>query len=225
VLTLSRYRRKLILYHQFFYDKGIGTLWVDKGVTGPVSSNCPYRGPRANAEYQAISGCSVVPTENDGSPGDGTFCGHWDEACMGSELMTGFLNGGLNPLSRISIASLQDLGYTVNYSPAESYVRNNLNANCTCTRRTMMEVTDHRETSQLGLSVPSTRRRRLSDEAYQTAVSYGQGVLNERVSQNVFVRSADQDIDHDAVYVGNKAVVVFVEDGGAYFDVVVRAGV
>jgi Leishmanolysin len=206
--------------------KGIGTLWVDKGVTGNFSVNCPYRGPLANAEYQAISGCSVVPTENDGFPGNGTFCVHWDEKCMRSELMTGFLNSGLNPLSRISIASLQDLGYTVDYSPAESYNRSNLNPGCTCTRRSMVDVAHDRETRQLGLGIPSTQRRHLSDEAYRLAVNYGLTVFNARDPQS-FVSSragVADDTDEDAMYVGNEAVVVFVEDGGAFFDVVVRAG-
>jgi Leishmanolysin len=208
------------------YCIGIGTIWENKGVTGASSANCPYGGPRANAEYLAISGCSVVPTENDGSPGDGTFCGHWDETCMRSELMTGFLNSGLNPLSRISIASLHDLGYTVNYLPAESYNRSNLNPGCTCTRRSMMELANNRETRQLGLGIPSTQRRHLSDEAYHMAVNYGLAVLNARDPQSFASLRAGfpEDTDEDAMYVGNEAVVVFVEDGGAFFDVVVRVG-
>jgi len=34
---------------------GIGTLWDDLGVAGPTSQNCPYTGPIAIAEYNAIS--------------------------------------------------------------------------------------------------------------------------------------------------------------------------
>ena len=32
---------------------------------------------------------------------------------FGNELMTGFLNAGRNPLSRLTIAALQDMGYEV----------------------------------------------------------------------------------------------------------------
>ena len=41
--------------------------------------------------------------------------GHWDEkVCMDNELMTGYRNGGqVNP---ISAATLDDLGYSVDYS-------------------------------------------------------------------------------------------------------------
>lgn len=35
--------------------------------------------------------------------------------------MTGFINPGSNPLSRMSIQALQDLGYTVNVGAADSY--------------------------------------------------------------------------------------------------------
>ena len=36
-----------------------------------------------------------------------------------NELMTGFLGTGRNPLSRMTVAALQDLGYEVNYDAAE----------------------------------------------------------------------------------------------------------
>lgn len=36
--------------------------------------------------------------------------------------MTGFLNPALNPISRLTIASLEDLGYVVNYAAADPYV-------------------------------------------------------------------------------------------------------
>lgn len=35
--------------------------------------------------------------------------------------MTGFLNRGSNPLSRISVGSLADLGYVVNVAAADGY--------------------------------------------------------------------------------------------------------
>lgn len=40
---------------------------------------------------------------------------------MGSELMTGILQLGANPLSRISIKSLADLGFEVDATQADSY--------------------------------------------------------------------------------------------------------
>src|SRR5258708_39129929 len=39
---------------------------------------------------------------------------HFRESVFGNEVMTGYLNNGANPLSRVTIASLADLGYQVN---------------------------------------------------------------------------------------------------------------
>jgi hypothetical protein len=39
-----------------------------------------------------------------------------------NELMTGFLNPGVNPISRLTIAALEDLGYEVDYGAADPYV-------------------------------------------------------------------------------------------------------
>ena len=35
--------------------------------------------------------------------------------------MTGFINAGANPISRVTIGSMQDLGYVVNMAAAEPY--------------------------------------------------------------------------------------------------------
>ena len=35
--------------------------------------------------------------------------------------MTGWINAGANPMSRITIASLRDLGYAVNLNAADAY--------------------------------------------------------------------------------------------------------
>ena len=210
--------------YSIFCRTGIGTQWELANVTGPDASNCPYNGPRANAEYKNISGCNVVPTENSGTINDGTFCGHWDEECMKSELMTGFLNGGLNPLSRITIATLDDLGYTVDYSTAESYGRNDISSTCTCGgQRRLFESTKLNTAHQLGTSHKSTRRRSLSAGGYQGALNYGQSILLQRQITRKFssFRADFTEIPDDFVYVGDKVVVVFVEENGAFFDVTV----
>lgn len=46
----------------------------------------------------------------------------WDNACLRDELMTGFLREGATPiLSRITIGSLLDLGYEVDFSEADPF--------------------------------------------------------------------------------------------------------
>jgi hypothetical protein len=54
--------------------------------------------------------------------GEGTREGHWRESVFDTELMTGFDDPGRNALSRLTIASLQDLGYQVNYEVADAYI-------------------------------------------------------------------------------------------------------
>ena len=73
-------------------------------------------------EFLALVGSGghqPVPVANTGGPG--TRCGHWREAVFGNELMTGFLDTGSNPISRLTIASLADLGYEVNLEAADDY--------------------------------------------------------------------------------------------------------
>eukprot|EP00179_Madagascaria_erythrocladioides_P002016 CAMPEP_0198311116 /NCGR_PEP_ID=MMETSP1450-20131203/2943_1 /TAXON_ID=753684 ORGANISM="Madagascaria erythrocladiodes, Strain CCMP3234" /NCGR_SAMPLE_ID=MMETSP1450 /ASSEMBLY_ACC=CAM_ASM_001115 /LENGTH=509 /DNA_ID=CAMNT_0044013975 /DNA_START=90 /DNA_END=1619 /DNA_ORIENTATION=- len=86
-----------------------------------------YVGTNALREYQQYLVdsensllVSFVPLENDG--GSGTVSAHFEEDVFGNELMTGFVNtGNGNPLSRVSIGSLNDLGYFVNYAAADDY--------------------------------------------------------------------------------------------------------
>ncbi len=60
-----------------------------------------------------------VPVEN--TCGAGTADAHWRESIFDIELMTGFISGTPNPLSVTTIASLQDLGYSVNSLEADAF--------------------------------------------------------------------------------------------------------
>ena len=103
---------------------GIGTLWNIKGlVQGAGSANPIFTGINAMREFAALIGATSstpVPLANTG--GAGARDSHWRESVFGNELMTGFLNPGFNPLSRMTIASLEDLGYTVNYNAAAPFM-------------------------------------------------------------------------------------------------------
>jgi hypothetical protein len=52
--------------------------------------------------------------------GEGTVNSHWRTTVFGNELMVGFLPPA-PALSAVTVASLQDLGYTVNYAGADPY--------------------------------------------------------------------------------------------------------
>jgi hypothetical protein len=83
-------------------------------------------GTRYTGAGQAYGG-HVVPVENCANApytyptcGEGTVNSHWRTTVFGNELMVGFLPA--NPaLSVVSLGSLQDLGYTVNYAAADPY--------------------------------------------------------------------------------------------------------
>jgi len=113
-----------VIVHEIGHVLGIGTLWQAKGLlVGAGTSNPVFTGAQAVSAYNAIFGTSAigVPVENSG--GDGTRDAHWRESAFNNEIMTGYINSGSNPLSRITVASLADLGYSVNMAAANAYTR------------------------------------------------------------------------------------------------------
>ncbi len=112
-----------VVLHEIGHVLGIGTLWQSLGLlVGAGTSNSGFIGSRAVAEYNTLTGghFTSVPVENAG--GRGTRDAHWRESVFGSELMTGYVGPGVNlPLSRLTVASLADLGYQVNLSAADPY--------------------------------------------------------------------------------------------------------
>jgi hypothetical protein len=82
-----------VIIHEMGHVIGIGTLWNLKDLLlGAGTSNPMFTGD-----------------------------GHWREVVFGNELMTGFLDPGENPVSRMTIGSLEDPGYAVNYNAATPY--------------------------------------------------------------------------------------------------------
>lgn len=109
-----------IAVHELGHSVGVGTLWQSKGLLrGAGTSNPRFVGAGARAEWRALGRTGSVPVENTG--GAGTRDGHWRESVFANELMTGFINTGFNPLSRVTIASIGDLGYQVNLAAADPY--------------------------------------------------------------------------------------------------------
>lgn len=110
--------------------------------TTAATVNDTYFGcANARAEFDSVGGTSytgggssppaglAVPVENCGTPpyvypncGLGTINSHWREGVMTNELMTGYINAGANPLSVVTVGSLADEGYGVNYAAADGYV-------------------------------------------------------------------------------------------------------
>ena len=113
-----------VIVHEMGHVLGIGTLWntapfgFDRTLRAGPDSNPYFTGRKANVFWNAEGGTNELPIENMGGPG--TALGHWRESTLNNELMTGFLNLGENPLSRITAGSMKDLGYG-SASVGESY--------------------------------------------------------------------------------------------------------
>ena len=112
-----------VITHEMGHVLGIGTIWQDNDLLeGAGTQNPLFIGEKAMAEYGELRGGGgprKVPVENTGGPG--TADGHWRESIFRNELMTGFVSTPGNPLSRMTVASLADLGYTVDLDAADSY--------------------------------------------------------------------------------------------------------
>jgi hypothetical protein len=112
-----------VIVHEMGHVLGIGTLWdsIPTGslITGAGTADPRFVGARAGAEWSTLGRTGTVPVEATGGPG--TADSHWRESVFDNELMTGFIDTGSNPLSRLTIASLADLGYLVDVGAADAY--------------------------------------------------------------------------------------------------------
>ena len=107
-----------VILHEMGHVLGLGTLGCLMG----LRSGASYLGANALNAYRQVGGTgSSVPLETTG--GWGTAFAHWLEAVFDNELMTGFVErpGVSMPLSIVTIGSLQDLGYNVDYGAADPY--------------------------------------------------------------------------------------------------------
>lgn len=134
-----------VILHEMGHVIGIGVYWSPSFTGGLVNPSVPactgnpgcvdthYTGANSITSFDNVGGTaytigSKVPVENNGQPGTGD--GHWRESTFVTELMTGFVSaaGTPNPLSEVTIANLQDYGYTIDASQADAYTLGNPNA-------------------------------------------------------------------------------------------------
>lgn len=123
-----------VVLHEMGHVLGIGTLWrtqnllENPSVPNQAGADTFFTGPSAQTAFldvlggRPFVGDRIVPVENSGRPGSGD--GHWRESILRHELMSPALDpAGLgNPLSVLTIASLQDLGfYETNLDAADPY--------------------------------------------------------------------------------------------------------
>jgi Leishmanolysin len=124
-LLVARGQFEKIVLHEIGHVLGIGTIWSFRRTLLNTSiTNDPYYvGSGARTQFAAINTVTYsgnpVPVENTG--GSGTANSHWRTSVMQRELMQGFAVNQLQPLSRITVGSLQDLGYIVNLAAADAF--------------------------------------------------------------------------------------------------------
>ena len=99
-----------VIKHEIGHVLGFGTVWKEKGLLMYEDTDSPlFMGKTAIQKHKGMP----IPVENMGS--EGTRNAHWKETVFKDELMTGFIEKGDNPISKMTIASLADLGYEVSY--------------------------------------------------------------------------------------------------------------
>jgi hypothetical protein len=120
-------RLEYVILHEMMHVIGFGTIWTELPIpllSGAGTTDPYFTGPAAREYLASLNGGSFytgtpVPVEAGG--GAGTADSHWREAVFKSELMTGYLSQGVNPLSATTIGSFQDLGYSVDVSRADPF--------------------------------------------------------------------------------------------------------
>ena len=134
-----------VVTHEIAHALGFGIIWDQLPPEGPPFLQQPsvvrtfikvpgrdthFSGPAAVAAFDAVGGHAYrggakVPVENNTKRyGIGALDGHWRESVLGHELLTSSLSikpGVHEPLSIVTIAALEDLGYSVDDAAAEQY--------------------------------------------------------------------------------------------------------
>ncbi|GGQ93021.1 excalibur calcium-binding domain-containing protein [Deinococcus ruber] len=117
------------MIHEMLHALGVGTLWEpdervslsgdsdDKRLARKVAGQWTYTGEHALAAYRALGGQGkAIPLDPD--------AGHWAGGTVCSEILSGAAGdytGRVNPVSRITLGALEDLGYKVNAGAADRY--------------------------------------------------------------------------------------------------------
>jgi hypothetical protein len=124
-LTAAQLRR--VLLHELLHVFGFGTLFNQPGLpllAGGGATDPYFTGPSARAAFDDFNGGAgypgnSVPLESTGAAA--SVGKHWRTTIFGSELMTSYL-GPTSPLSRTTLAALDDLGWWVNAELADPFL-------------------------------------------------------------------------------------------------------
>ena len=118
-----------VMLHEFAHTLGFGTIW--EPLTFPTLNQTIGRSlvNRTTQTYNGNTYAGFAYGELLGQVGQGLAVpidevyAHWSESVFKQELMTPFAepNGTLMPVSALTLSSLRDLGWRVNYGAAQAY--------------------------------------------------------------------------------------------------------
>lgn len=105
-----------VALHELGHVLGFGIVGQFYGlIVGSGTDDPRFTGPRALAEASALGRAGGIPI----STVDGVVQPHWEGALLGAEIMALVPDG--SALSRLTIAALGDLGYSVDLDAADPY--------------------------------------------------------------------------------------------------------
>ena len=139
---------ELVILHEMGHVLGIGTFWHELCGSQCENGKTDYSCKGAQKEYQSLGFKDTLQLEPD-------VCGHWAESNFDGdgrdELMTPYFDDSAKqPLSRVTCAALEDLGYDVNYRTCDPWPEN-------ATRRGFLQIKDQEknEDSTVELMIPT----------------------------------------------------------------------
>ena len=169
-LSMPLFLQTFSVYSCTLFQLGLGTLWNDIGLTPGNDPPCSYDSEsKAANEWRCLSGCTttmpIFP------------CGHWSEDCLRREIMLPSLSRTRNPVSSITVASLEDLGYLVNYDGADRFTSNDILPDCRCNNNNRRQ--------ELNPDNFTKRSSPAQEAARANAVEFGKARLLENVLSTV----------------------------------------
>ena len=185
------------LVAEFSHDKP-GTRWNGDFID---ASEARYTGAAGNKVWTDDWGCTQpLPISNDE--------GHWDEACFIDEVLSPRLTQGrVASLSALTIAGIEDLGYSVDYNAADPYNEDSLDPAC-CTGASDLQP-------EIALQKGKVAS---SNKAKDKAIEYGKKLLSTRSRMQLLSDEVHQ-ADDSPIYVGDRVVMVFYRHDGHLFEV------
>lgn len=119
----SEGRLPALVRHELAHALGFGTdVWLKKGLVADHGRADPtFRGREAMREFGDLLGRGPTPVPLQNRGGIGVANVHWRETVFQNELMSSYAPDQAEPLSRLTLAALADMGYVVNWGVADSY--------------------------------------------------------------------------------------------------------